>query len=202
VLGHDEGLVVPAHSMGRGYDGPVTELRRWAAHPSVPILAIVLVLVAVACAPAGPSSRSPASAALPASVAPGLTPVPGGSTAAASPSASVSQSDTQTAVGRIWDSLPPSFPGIAGAVPIEPGTGPTSGTFAVGTTLATAMATIRAGLTRLGYNVDVGSPLEDGTVVLDAGGGDDPECRIEVRFTPLSGTITMAVLYGAACPFG
>ena len=60
---------------------------------------------------------------------------------------------------------------------------------------------MRAGLAGLGYNVDVGSPLEDGTVVLDAGGGEDPECRIEVRFTPLSGTMSMAVLYGAACPF-
>jgi hypothetical protein len=179
----------------------VTELHRWAAHPPVPVLAIALALMVVACGPAAPTPR-PATSSTPSSVAPSLTPVPGGSTAAASPAASTSQSDTQTEVGRIWDSLPPSFPKIAGAVPIETGSGPTSGTFALGTTLAAAVASIRAGLTGLGYNVDVGSPLEDGTVVLDAGGGEDPECRIEVRFTPLSGTISMAVLYGAACPFG
>jgi hypothetical protein len=179
----------------------VTELHRWAAPPPVTILAIVLVLLAVACGPTAPTPRPAASSTPSPSAAASLTPVPGGSTAAASPAASVSQSDTQTEVGRIWDSLPPSFPSIAGAVPIETGSGPTSGTFAVGTPLDTAVASIRAGLTTLGYNVDVGSPLEDGTVVLDAGGGEDPECRIEVRFTPLSGTITMAVLYGAACPF-
>jgi hypothetical protein len=177
----------------------VTALRRWPAHLPVPILAIALVLAAATCGPAGPTPRSTAIAAP--SVAPSLTPVPGGSTGASSPSASVSQTDTQTEVGRIWDALPKSFPRIAGAVPIETGSGPTTGTFAVGTDLASAVATIRAGLTGLGYNVDVGSPLEDGTVVLDAGGGGEPECRIEVRFTPLSGTITMAVLYGAACPF-
>jgi hypothetical protein len=177
----------------------VTALRRRAAHPSVPILAIALVLVAVACGPTGPTPRSTAGAAP--SVTPSLTPVPGGSTAAGSPAASVSQTDTQTEVGRIWDALPTSFPRIAGAIPIETGSGPSSARFAVGSDLPSAVATIRAGLTDLGYNVDVGSPLEDGTVVLDAGGGDEPECRIEVRFTPLSGTITMAVLYGAACPF-
>jgi hypothetical protein len=179
----------------------VTELPRWAAPPTVPILAIALVLLAVACGPAAPTPRPAASSTPSSSAAPILTPVPGGSTAAATPAASVSQSDTQTEVGRIWDGLPPSFPKIAGAVPIETGGGPTSGTFALGTPLATAVATIRAGLAGLGYNVDTGSPLEDGTVVLDAGGGEDPECRIEVRFTPLSGTISMAVLYGAACPF-
>lgn len=176
----------------------MTELRRWAAHPPVLILAIALVLLSVAC---GPSTQSPASIPPSATPAPSLTPVPGGSAAASASPVAVTQTNTQTDVGRIWDALPPSFPRIAGAVPIETGAGPTSGTFAVGTDVASAVATIRAGLTGLGYNVDVGSPLEDGSVVLDAGGGEEPECRIEVRFTPLSGTTTMAVLYGAACPF-
>jgi hypothetical protein len=174
----------------------VTAHRRWPANPSIPILAIALVLIAVACG-SGATQASPA----PATSAPSLTPVPGGSTASSSSPTAVTQTNTDTDVGRIWDALPTSFPRIGGAVPIETGSGPTSGTFAVGTDLAKAVATIRAGLTSLGYNVDVGSALEDGTVVLDAGGGEEPECRIEVRFTPLSGTITMAVLYGAACPF-
>jgi hypothetical protein len=178
----------------------VTEQRRRAADPLVSILAIVLVLLAVACGPAGPSPRP--SATLPASVEPSLTPVPGGSTAESPSPAQVTQTNTDTEVGRIWDALPKSFPRIPGAITIETTSGPTSGTFAVGTSLDDAVATMRTGLTALGYNVDVGSPLEDGTVLLDAGGGEDPECRIEVRFTPLSGTITMAVLYGSACPFG
>lgn len=176
----------------------MTELRRWAADPSLPILAIALVLLVAAC---GPTTQPPASIPTSASPAPSLTPVPGGSAVASASPVAVTQTNTQTEVGRIWDALPPSFPRIAGAVPIETGAGPTSGTFAVGTDVASAVATIRAGLTGLGYNVDVGSPLEDGSVVLDAGGGEEPECRIEVRFTPLSGTTTMAVLYGAACPF-
>ena len=176
----------------------MTELRRWAADPPVLILAIALVLLTAAC---GPTTQSPASLAPSATPAPSLTPVPGGSSVAPASQVTMTQTNTDTEVGRIWDALPPSFPRIAGAVPIETGTGPTSGTFAVGTDTASAVAAIRTGLAGLGYNVDVGSPLEDGSVVLDAGGGEDPECRIEVRFTPLSGTVTMAVLYGAACPF-
>jgi hypothetical protein len=203
VLGHGEGLVVPAQSRGRDYDGPVTVLRSRAAHPTVLVLAITLALLTVACSPAGGGSTQPPTGSLSASatLAPSLTAVPGGSAGAASPAASISQTDTDTAVGRIWDSLPPSFPRINGQVPAETGSGPTSGTFAVPGDIATAVAAVKAGLTGLGYNVDVGSPLEDGSIVLDAGGGADPDCRIEVRFTPLPGTTTMAVLYGAACPF-
>ena len=173
----------------------MTELRRWAADPPILILAIVLVLLAVACGPSVTPSATPSA------VAPSLTPVPGGSAAASASPIAVTQTNTNTEVGRIWDSLPPSFPHFPDSVPTDPGGGPTSGTFAVGTSLQNAVGTMRAGLTSLGYNVDVGSPLEDGTVVLDAGGGENPECRIEVRFTPLSGTTSMAVLYGASCPF-
>ena len=176
----------------------MTRLRRRAATPWIPILAIALALLAVSCGPAAPSPVSATSSPQP---APSLTPVPGGSIAASASPVAVTQTNTDTEVGRIWDALPSSFPRIPGATPIEPGGGATSGTFAVGTTVADAVATIRVDLTNLGYNVDVGSPLEDGSVVLDAGGGEQPECRIEVRFTPLSGTTTMAVLYGAACPF-
>jgi hypothetical protein len=209
VLGHGEGLVVPARlvaparSRSRDYDGPVTVLRSRAADPTVLVLAIILALLTVACSPAGggPIEQPTGGASPSATLAPSLTAVPGGSAAPASPVASVAQTDTNTAVGRIWDSLPPSFPRINGQVPTDTGSGPTSGTFAVPGDIAAGVAAVKAGLTGLGYNVDVGSPLEDGSVVLDAGGGADPDCRIEVRFTPLSGTATMAVLYGAACPF-
>jgi S1-C subfamily serine protease len=46
-------------------------------------------------------------------------------------------------VGRIWDSLPPSFPRISGQVPAETGSGPTSGTFAVPGDIATAVGTVK-----------------------------------------------------------
>lgn len=187
----------------------VTAPRRPVATPYRPFVSLRLAavvalgavgLIAIGC---GSTTTTASSSAAPASASTGpvLTPVPGASDAVGSPIGSPSQTETQTEVGRIWDSLPPSFPRISGAIPTETGSGPTSGTFAVGTNLASAVATMKAGLTGLGYNVDVGSPLEDGSVVLDAGGGAEPDCRIEVRFTPLSGTISMAVLYGAACPF-
>ncbi|HEY8845390.1 MAG TPA: hypothetical protein VIM24_01930 [Candidatus Limnocylindrales bacterium] len=181
----------------------MTVLRSRAADPTVLVLAITLALLTVACSPAGGgAAQGPTGSVSPsATLTPSLTAVPGGSAAAASPAASIAQTDTNTAVGRIWDSLPPSFPRITGQVPAETGSGPTSGTFAVPGDTATAVAAVQAGLSGLDYHIDVGSPLEDGSVVLDAGGGDNPDCRIEVRFTPLSGTTTMAVLYGAACPF-
>jgi hypothetical protein len=66
---------------------------------------------------------------------------------------------------------------------------------------ATAARTISNGLVGQGWTVDIGTPLEDGTVVLDAT-ASPPGCKAEVRFTPISGTIIMSVLYGASCPFG
>jgi hypothetical protein len=58
VLGHGEGLVVPAQSRGRDYDGPVTVLRSRAADPTVLVLAITLALLTVACSPAGGGAAS------------------------------------------------------------------------------------------------------------------------------------------------
>lgn len=198
MLGRGEGLVVPAHSTTRGYDGPVTALRRRTADPPIPILAVALALLVVACG----SSVTPSLPSAPSTAhEPSLTPVPGGSSAGSPSPITVTQTNTDTQVGRIWDALPKTFPRIADAIVIENFPSPTSGAFAVGANVADAVATMRAGLTGLGYNVDVGSPLEDGSVVLDAGGGENPECRIEVQFTPQSGTTRMVVLYGSACPF-
>jgi hypothetical protein len=179
----------------------MTEPRRLAAPALRPILAISLATLSLACNPGANVPTPRASASAP-SALPSLTPVPGGNSAGPSPvSSPVSQTDSKTAIGLIWDELPASFPLIQGAVPVETGSGPTSGTFAVGSSVADAVADLEAGLRSQGLTVDAGSPLEDGTVVLEAQGGPNPGCRIEVRFTPLSGTTMMAVLYGAACPF-
>jgi hypothetical protein len=175
-------------------------VERWRL--SVPLALAIVAALAAGCGATTPTSTLFPSLGPASSPSPSLTPVPGGSNVAASPAGSASQTDTRTAIGRIWDSLPPSFPLLAGAMPIETGSGPTSGTFAVGSSVADAVAAIRAGLTTQGLVVDAGPPLEDGSVVVVANGGVNPGCRIEVRFTPLSGTTTMAVLYGAACPFG
>lgn len=62
---------------------------------------------------------------------------------------------------------------------------------------------LQAALTKLGWTVDVGSPLEDGSVVLDA--THEPlGCRVEARFSPVgpgSADGTLRVYYGAGCPF-
>ncbi len=180
----------------------MTTRRRLAAASRFTIPAIVLALLAVACTATGATPVPSAAPSAAAATSTSPSPISDGVGGSPHPIGSPTQTDTQTEVGRIWDAVPSFFPRISGAVATETGGGPSSGTFAVGTDLAAAVATMKAGLQALGYNVDVGTPLEDGSIVLDAGGGEDPDCRIEVRFTPLSGTITEAVLYGAACPFG
>ncbi len=174
----------------------MTALRRLAADPLVPILAIALALLALGCGTTTPATQRPSVAPSPA-----LTFVPGG---AASPVVGATvgpPTTTDTEFGRIFDSLPASFPTLPGQEPANSGAGSTSGSFAVNTTVAAAAAAIRAALVAQAWTVDIGSPLEDGSVVLEATHAPKG-CNSEVRFTPLSGTVIMSVLYGASCPFG
>lgn len=180
----------------------MTGLRRRAADrlPTVLRMALVAVL-AVGCGSAAPSASTPAASSLATTPSPvaSLTPVPGSSSAAA-PSSSL-PTTTSTEFGEIWDALPPSFPTLPGQQPATTAPGATSGSFAVDMDVAAATAAVRAALEAQGWRtVDVGSPLEDGTVVLTAA-GSAVGCATEVRFTPTSGTVVMSVLYGAACPF-
>jgi hypothetical protein len=131
-------------------------------------------------------------------VAPSLTPVPGGPSQGSTPVTSL-PGQTDTEFGRIWDALPPSFPIPSGAI-VTDARGPVSGSYSLGMSTATATQAITDGLRARGWSIDVGSPLEDGSVVIDAAGADEG-CVMEVRLTPLSGTVSMSVLYGAACPF-
>ncbi len=172
----------------------MTAPRRRAAIPLVPILAIAFTLVAAGCGPdaarATPAPSRPS--------APDLTPVPGAP--GTNPSNDVPTTTTDVdGFGPIRDAVPPSFPRLAGQEPADTGAGPTSGAFAVNMTAAAASAAMQAKLTTAGWSADVGSPLEDGSVVLEATGAP-PGCKAEVRFTPTSGTTTMSVLYGASCP--
>jgi hypothetical protein len=101
--------------------------------------------------------------------------------------------------GAILDTVPASFPRLVGQEPADPGSGPTSGTFAVTLRPDAASSSMRGGLENRGWTVDVGSPLEDGTIVLDAT-GPTTGCKAEVRFTPQGATLLVVVLYGASCP--
>ena len=186
-------------------------LRRLAADACLPIVAVALAAAISACGSSAPATTAPSgrpssgpvpsagsSAAPIASAA--LTPVPGGPTGPALGPTVGPPTTTDTEIGPIFDELPPSFPILNGAEPGEIGDGPNSGSYAVNMSTGDASRAIATALTASGWVVDVGSPLEDGTVVLDAT-HDPAGCRTEVRFTPLSGTVVMSVLYGASCPF-
>lgn len=194
----------PAGSGTCGYDEPVTAPRRWTARSLLPILAIALALLGAACNPSASSSPSrsattPSTAPSTAS-GPSLTAVPGGPSSPVVGASVGLPTTTETDFGRIWDALPPSFPTLPGQQPADPGAGPTSGSFVVNMTADDAARAMAAALTNLGWTADVSSALEDGTVVLKAGGAREG-CATEVRFTPMSGTVLMSVLYGAECPF-
>ncbi len=186
-----------------GYDDRVTDRRPRTAVPLRSIVVIGLAVLAVGCGPASRGSGQPVTSLGP-STAPAsahLTAVPGG---VATPVVGASigpPTTTTTEFGKIFDALPASFPKLPDQEPADTIAGPTSGSFVANTTVAAAAAAIRAGLTAQGWTVDVGSPLEDGSVVLEAA-GPTSGCKTEVRFTPLSGTVIMSVLYGASCPFG
>jgi hypothetical protein len=156
---------------------------------------IVLILLAGCAGASGCSLSAPGPPTGTSPSGPSLTPVPGGATAEVPPTW------TDTTWGRIWDALPPSFPLPVGSVPTEPGEGPVSGTFAVGASAEQAADSVMAGLMRRRYTIEARSnPSEDGSVVIDAVGAA-PDCRVQVRLTPLSGTTHMVVMFGAGCPF-
>jgi hypothetical protein len=166
--------------------------RRPAAGSLVAIVAITLVVLMAGCGPATTSTQAPGSSA------PGLT----GAGGPASPVVGATiapPTTTDTEFGTIFDSLPPSFPKLLGQEPSETGAGPTSGSFAAKMSVGDARKVIEVSLVAQGWTVAVGSPLEDGTVVLEATA--QAGCKTEVRFTPASGTVIMSVLYGASCPF-
>jgi hypothetical protein len=104
-----------------------------------------------------------------------------------------------TGFGRILDALPPSFPKLPGQEPADTGAGPASGSVVANLDVAAASGAIRTALTAAGWTVDAGSPLEDGSVVLEASGAN--ACKAEIRFTPRTGSVIMTVLYGATCPY-
>lgn len=190
------------------YDDPVLprQSRRPFVAPAASLLALASLLAA--CGDTGPT-RTPDGTAGPAPGAsepaltpnptePALTPVPGG-TSEPAPSGEVTQTDT--AWGRIWDALPPSFPRYPGSIPTEAIDGPVSGSFAIGAPAQEATAAMQAALELAGYStVALSGPFEDGSLVIESS-GEAPGCRIETRLTPLSGTVQMTVLFAAGCPF-
>lgn len=171
---------------------------------TAPLLALAVVaLVAAACVAGtspspSPSSTAASSGSVPASMSPSTTAsgVPSGE----APSASV-PSQTDTAWGRIWDALPPSFPRYAGANPTDTGEGAASGQLEVPGTVDQVAAFYKGALEAAGYaTLSLSGPMEDGSRQLESQ-GSAAGCRVRTTIAPHGTTTLVTVLYGAACPF-
>lgn len=150
----------------------------------------------------GTSTAPSASATRGPTAEPSLTPVPGAPSATPErtlPPTSVPE--TNANLGPIWDALPPSWPVLPGQTQSEVGSDASDQLIVKGRPVALA-GQLGAALTSLGWSVDIGSPLEDGTVVLDAS-APPKGCAAEVRFEgpPGDDTVRLLVYVGAACPF-
>jgi len=121
--------------------------------------------------------------------------------ASAAPSAStVTQSDT--AWGRIWDTLPTTFPSIPGAtVSEEAATGAASAVLTVnGQSPKDVAALMQRLLSGSGYStIGLTGPLENGGYLVDMAGRPQG-CKVQVTVAPTGSVTTVTVLYGATCP--
>ncbi len=161
----------------------------------VPSLIVIAIFVLAACGSTGPSGN-------PGSAAPPAPSTAVSSTASTAPSAASRANQTDTEWGRIWDTLPGRFPEIPGARPSdEVSPEPASATFVIAGDVARLAA--KAMVTQLasaGYpTAGLGTPLEDGSYVLDATGPTEG-CKLRVTVKPMGGETLLTILYGAACP--
>jgi hypothetical protein len=150
-----------------------------------------------------PSSPSAAPTAAPATPVPtaGLTPVPGGATATPDDSYGGGPS-VETEWGTILVNLPEGFPVFPGAAAVDPMDGPATHAWEAVATADEVAAWYAATFEELGWShIDLSSPLEDGTQVLDLG-TDLPECRVQLAFQPHGGSTMIILLYGAGCAGG
>ena len=171
---------------------------------ALPIAAMLVgALLVAACA----ASSAPSVAAQP-SVTPGpsteLTPTPAASAAASQPGAGASPSgaiagQTDTDWGRIWDTLPPSFPRYPGAKPTEP-TGPASATLVIPSDVQTAASWMKAAMDAGEWVTIISGPLEDGSMTLQSAGVAEG-CQVITKIVKVGGVTMMTIQYAAACPF-
>lgn len=109
---------------------------------------------------------------------------------------------TDTPWGAIVDQVPGDWPVLPGAEPVEPEEGPASGAWLAPGSPGSVARWYLDSLGDLGFTtMDLSSPLEDGTRVLDIV-TDLPECRIQVTFRPAGDSTMVIVLYGAGCAGG
>jgi hypothetical protein len=172
-------------------------LTRPMRRPPVMLAVVVVALLAVgACTPANPTAS--ASATAEPTSRPTPSPVP-----AASESTPGLPTQTDTAWGRIWDAIPPSFPVPAGAVPTIVSSEPASATLEVPASSGNVSGIAHFfadALDRDGEVVGLEGPLEDGSFIVVVGTHASP-CQMQVTIAPLGATTVATILYGAGCPF-
>ena len=121
---------------------------------------------------------------------------PAGSSSAATPPL-----QTDTAWGRIWDGLPPSFPVMPGAEPTTIGGTPASAVLQLASDVANGAKWYETALPAAGYVVDaLNGPIEDGSIVIDTH-LTSAVCRAQVKVAPFGGQTIATILVGASCPF-
>lgn len=165
--------------------------------PPLAVLALTALATLAACSPGPTGAPSGSGASAPPIATGGATAPALGSPAATPPG------QTETAWGRIWDSVPPSFPAIPGAQPAEAGADPVSAAFdlpAAAGGVADIARTYVDALGAAGWSATLDGPLEDGSFVVDAARAGTL-CQARVQAIPLGGIVRLAVLYGASCPF-
>ena len=164
--------------------------------PVPAVLALMALAALAACSP-GPSG-APTGTAGSAPPATGNASVP----ATGGPLVTL-PGQTDTAWGRVWDAVPPSFPAIPGAQPVEPGSEPVSAAFdlpAAAGSAADVAGTFVDALGVAGWSTTIDGPLEDGSFVVD-GARAGTLCQARVQAIPLGGIVRLTVLYGSSCPF-
>ena len=161
---------------------------------------VVAAVAVAACGPSGPpgSARLTATPANSTTSSAALPATPSG----AAPSTAAGEDQTDTEWGRIWDTLPSTFPKIPGARPSEEAaTGPASATMVIPGNVARLVASaLVTQLSGAGFpTAGIGSPLEDGSYTLD-GTGAAPDCKVQLTVKPMGDQTVVSILYGAACP--
>jgi hypothetical protein len=123
-----------------------------------------------------------------------------GGTSEPSPAASP-PGTTETTWGRIWDSLPSSFPHYPGAEPTQTGEGAASAVLDIPVNAATAASWYEKALKQAGYATEaLSGPLENGGLVI-ASVGSGSGCRVQTSLVPTGSQTIATILFAAACPF-
>jgi hypothetical protein len=159
-----------------------------------------MLLVFAGCGSSGAlDATSPGAAGTPAVPVASVDASTGPGSAAPSDS-TVTQSDT--AWGRIWDTLPTTFPTIPGAtVSEEAASGAASAVLTVnGQSPKDVAALMQRLLSGAGYStIGLTGPLENGGYVVDMAGRPQG-CKVQVTAAPTGSVTTVTVLYGTTCP--